>query len=180
MRSLKKRERTLLWLCLGTLFIAGNMLGANFVLKRIQTARKDVIELENQVKQYENAELRREEAERRMAYLDEHLPELEGAGKTKGLILEEIQNVIRDKRWQPGKQSLEEDRSTDHYQEVSVSVSFSGDLMEIMQWLVTLQKKDQFYVIKYLELELDKKSEEKEPQARCNLKLGRWFKPQST
>ena len=177
MRSLKKSERTLLWLCFAVFFIAANAFGANFVLKRIKKANQEVVQLENSLKEYKLKEFYLEEAMEQQALIEEHLPVLEAAGKVSGVMTEEIQNVMRDKKFESEKVTLIEPKVYDHYQEVAVSIRFKGDAIEIMRWLVTLQQKNQFYMIKYLELELDKKSEEKEPQARCNLTLARWFKP---
>ena len=97
--------------------------------------------------------------------------------KAQGIMLGALQNEIRDRRFESEKQTLVEPKAGEYFHEVAVSVRVKGEAAEIMKWLITLQQPNQFYVIKYLEVELDKKSQKKEPQALCNLTLARWFKP---
>lgn len=49
----------------------------------------------------------------------------------------------------------------------------------VTEWLTTLQSPEKFQVIKDLEMELDLRSREPEPQAKCEITVARWFVPDS-
>ncbi len=181
MRSLNSREKLLLTLCLVTLFVMGNLIG----LQRVVTGlRKSGSTLE--ALQQEEIEQRSWLAERtgewddpveRGQWIDANMPDLDSAGKNQGQLLEKLQNEAFERKLRMERQNLLEPQVTEFYQEVSVNIIVRGDLAEINEWLITLQKPEDFYVVKNLELALDTKSKEPEPQARCNLTVARWFKP---
>ena len=108
MRTLNNRERTLFWLCVGTFFLAANVYAVSLVSKRIKAAKTEVVSLENQATANRALLFQRSEAEEQQMFLDEGLPELLGAGKTQGQMLEMLQNEIRDRRFESEKQELVE------------------------------------------------------------------------
>ena len=110
--------------------------------------------------------------------LDEHMPVMESAGKNQGELLQKLQNEAYERKLRLERQSLLEPVSNQYFQEISVNIIVRGELADIVEWLTTLQKPKEFYVVKSLELALDTNSKEKEPQGRCNLTLARWFKPE--
>ena len=112
-------------------------------------------------------------------WIDEHIPTLTTVGKNQGQLLERLQNDAYDRKLRLERQSLLEPQTTEFYQEVSVNLIVRGDLAKINEWLTTLQKPEAFYVVKNLELALDTRSREEEPQARCNITVARWFKHDS-
>lgn len=183
MRSLNKRERTLFWLCVGTLFLAANIYAINLVMKRIKAANGEVVNLENQVNADRALLYLESEAKERKEILDGSMPIIESAGKTAGTMLQYLRDEFRDRRLESDPKShklLENKKYSDYFDEVAVNVSFRGDAAEVMKLLITLQQPGQFYIVKNLEVELDKKSQKKEPQAICNLTLARWFKPSNS
>lgn len=181
MRSLTSREKLLLTLCLGTLFIMANLIGLQRIVGGLRKSGSALDGLKQ-----EEIEQRSWLAERtgewddpieRGKWIDENMPTLQSAGKDQGQLLEKLQNEAFERKLELERQNLLEPQSTEFYQEVSVNIIVRGDLAAINEWLTTLQKPEEFYVVKNLELALDTKSREKEPQARCNLTVARWFKP---
>ncbi|PAW63306.1 MAG: hypothetical protein B9S36_04960, partial [Verrucomicrobiia bacterium Tous-C2TDCM] len=63
--------------------------------------------------------------------------------------------------------------------EVAVRLEVEGAETAVIDWLTTLQGPDQFQVIKSLELELDNRSRELEPQAECEITIARWYHPET-
>lgn len=178
---LSKRERVLLTLCFLTLFIMANLIGMQWVIRGLRESGKDIKvyeaeETEQQMWLGERSDPLNDPIELGMK-IDRTMPMIESHGRDQGKILEKLQDEAYDRKLRLERQNLLEPRITEYYQEVSVNIIVRGDLAKISDWLTTLQKPDEFYVIKNLELALDTKAREEEPQARCNLTLARWFLP---
>lgn len=176
MRALTKREQGLLTLCVVALFLMGNLIGLQAVVRglgrsrdRLRTLTAERVEQESWLKEADPSKVER--------WLDAAMPTLESAGKSQGELLESLQTAAFDRKLVMEKQNLLEPLKTAYYQEVSVNVIVRGELNQIRDWLIQLQSPEKFLVIKALEIALDTKSKEKEPQARCNLSLAQWFKP---
>lgn len=175
MRALTKREQGLLTLSLVALFLMGNLIGLQGVLRGLgqSRARLQALTAERQEQDSWLAEPDPAPVER---WLDENMPVLESAGKSQGELLQSIQDAAFERKLKIEKQNLMEAVPTPYYQEVSVNVIVYGELTQIRDWLIQLQSPEKFLVVKGLEIALDTRSKEKEPQARCNLTLARWFK----
>ena len=77
------------------------------------------------------------------------------------------------------KRQLQDIVSETFYTEVAVRLTVRGAETEVVGWLTTLQAPEKFQVIKAIELELDTKSKEVEPQAVCQITIARWYLPES-
>jgi hypothetical protein len=176
MRVLTKREQGLLTLCLLALFLMGNLIGLQAVVRGLghSRARLQALTAERQEQDSWLGEPDPAPVER---WLDGNMPALESAGKSQGELLQGLQDAAFERKLTMEKQNLLDVTKTAYYQEVSVNVIVRGSLNQIRDWLIQLQSPEKFLVIKALEISLDTKSKEKEPQARCNLTLARWFKP---
>ncbi|MCB1203116.1 MAG: hypothetical protein KDN18_02570, partial [Verrucomicrobiae bacterium] len=75
------------------------------------------------------------------------------------------------------RQSLQEIVQESYYTEVAVRLEVEGAEKEVIDWLTTLQGPDKFQIIKELELKLDTRSREIEPQAECEITIARWYQP---
>lgn len=178
MRPPTPREKWLLVLCVGTLFIMANAIGVQRVAAALMKSNSRVKQLKEELSEQkiwlaEGAGVDLEE------WLDQAMPKLESTGKNQGEILQKLQTEAFERKLRMERQNLLEPVATEYYQEVSVNVIVRGELAKINEWLTTLQKPEDFYVVKNLEVALDTNSREKEPQARCNLTLARWFQPES-
>lgn len=176
MRRLTDRERWLLGICLATLFVMVNMVVMQRVIVGLRSSNKQIRLLTNEQTQQE-IWLREGDFEDLERWIDENMPLLESAGKNQGELLQKVQNEVFERKLRLERQSLLEPEMTAYYKEVSINVIVRGQLDEINKWLTSLQKPEDFYVVKSMELALDTNSREKEPQARCNLTLAQWFKP---
>jgi len=178
MRRLTNREKWLLLACLGTLFLVGNMIIMQRVILGLKESNKQIRSLTMEQTEQEMW-LREGDFEDLERWLDEHMPVLESAGKNQGELLQKVQNEAFERKLRLERQSLMEPERSPYYQEVSINVIVRGDMAEIDKWLMGIQNPEDFYVVKSMELALDTNSREKEPQARCNLTLAQWFKPQN-
>ena len=174
-RSLNQREKRLLALCIGTIFLVVNVLifrEFNIRRKAMQSSLED---MEQRAAINNGLISDRPFWEKRLAWLDSHMPYTDSAGRSQGQLLEDLQNAALDNELKITSQTLLEPLALDHCNEVAVSLRIRGDQDKMMRLLLTLQSPDQFTAIKAFDLQLDTRAREKTPQAECNLTVARWF-----
>jgi Type II secretion system (T2SS), protein M subtype b len=174
-RSLNQREKRLLALCIGTIFIVFNVL----IFREFGIRRKAMLasleDMEQRVAINNGLISDRPVWEKRLAWLDTHMPYTDSAGRSQGQLLEDLQNAALDSELKITSQTLLEPLALDHCNEVAVSLRVRGDQEKMMRLLLMLQAPDRFTAIKAFDLQLDTRSKEKTPQAECNLTVARWF-----
>ena len=176
-RGFNQREKRLLTLCLGTVFIVINVL-----IVREFTLRRKALNDEFKRLTVQNQDNRawlndRPFWEKRLAWLDKHMPYTDSAGKSQGQLLEELQTTALDTDLKVTSQTLHESLILDHCNEVSLSLRLRGDQDKMLRWLLTLQSPEKFTALKAFDLQLDTRGKEKTPQAECNITIARWFNP---
>lgn len=177
--KLTTREKRLLGLCFGVLVLmATAILGNLFIQKRVAVLTK-AVQLGVQIKDNEAWLKDRDYWEQHAEWLKDHLPVTDSLGRAQGQLLEEIQNAALDRQLRVERQTLLPNVTNASYREVSVNVRLEGDQTVILQWLATLQSPERFQIIKEMEFEINNRVQMPTPQARCNLTLARWFKPES-
>ena len=179
-RSLNTREKVLLSICLGTIFIAANGLGFyEFFAQRKQYTDK-IKRLSDQVEDDQSIISKRPLWEKRQGWLDKHMPYTDSTGRAQGQLLDELQNSALDSQLKVTNQTLHETVQTEGsgYTEISLSLKVAGDQEILTRWLLSLQSPEKFVAIKGFDLQLDTKSKEKRPQAECNLTVAQWFNPE--
>ena len=177
MRPPTEREKLLLLFCLGALFIMANLVIGRTVLRGFGDSRAKLQAFETERREQLIWLKQKDAWLPRYVWLDESMPGMTSSSKAGAQLLEEMQDQAHERELRLPRQNLLEARTTDYFHEVSVQVQVEGDLEVMIEWLATLQKPEAFAVVKELELSLDTKSKEKNPQARCNLVLARWFSP---
>lgn len=174
-RSLNRREKTLLFACLGVVLVVATV----FLLREFTNRRKaltaTITQLEDQ-KRSNDAWIKEQPFwNKRMKWLAAKMPYTESAGRSQGQLLEELQTSALDAELKITGQTLLEPLELDHAYEVAVNIKVRGDQDKMLRWLLTLQSPEKFQAMKSFEVELDAKAKEKTPQAQCNLTLARWF-----
>lgn len=174
-RSLNKREKRLLALCIGAIFLVGNIL----LFREFNIRRKAMVssleDMEQRAAINNGLISDRPFWEKRLAWLDTHMPYTDSAGRSQGQLLEDLQNASLDNELKIISQTLLEPLALDHCNEVAVSLRIRGDQDKMMRLLLMLQSPEQFTAIKAFDLQLDTRAREKTPQAECNLTVARWF-----
>ena len=94
-------------------------------------------------------------------------------------MLQTLQDELFERKLTIDRQSLQDIEYNNFYTEVAVRLEIEGDEAVVTEWLTTLQSPEKFQVIKSLEMELDLRSREAEPQAECEITVARWFVPDS-
>jgi hypothetical protein len=176
-RTFNTREKRLLFLCIGTIFLVGNFMA----LREFTTRRKALVTSLDDMKQQERANrmllLDGPRMEKLDAWLDKSMPYTNSAGKAQGQLLDDLRNSALDMGLKTENENPLESVELSHHNEVSVSLRVRGAQEVVISWLLTLQSPEKFTAIKSIELELDTRSREKTPQAQCNITVARWFNP---
>ena len=179
-RTLSAREQRMLFACIAVLLIAGTSLLASEFNDRRKALDTQIKSLVLEKKESEAWLNDRAFQEKRGSWLDANMPSTDSLGRAQGQLHEELQNAVLDRELKLIKATPNDSTKTANYQEVSVTVSLSGDQTVLLNWLATLQSPELFQVIKSLEIEQDTKTKAKTPQCICNLTLARWFKPEDS
>lgn len=181
MRALTVREKWLLGLCFGVVFLVGNGFAARSVLKTLRGSDAKIAELESTLADYEMWVDDAPKAEAREKWLSENMPSLGGVtlGKLQGDLIQTVQDEVFNRKLRIDRQSLQDIVYETFYTEVAVRLEIEGPETEVVDWLTTLQAPGKFQVIKDLELELDSRSRELEPQAECEITIARWYHPET-
>lgn len=181
MRALTVREKWLLGFCFGVIFVVGNAFAARSVLKVLRGSDSKIATLQSTLADHEMWVDDTPKAAAREKWLAEKMPPLGGAsmGKLQGDLIQSLQDDLFERKLRIERQSLQDIVNSAFYTEVSVRLEVKGNESIVLEWLTTLQGPEKFQIIKALELELDSKSKEVEPQAECDITIARWYHPES-
>lgn len=177
--QLTTREKRLLLLCFSVLAFMATVILLNSFLQRRTAALVQIERLETELRDNQTWLSDRDYWQTHADWLAKNMPTTESLGRAQGQLLEELQNSALDREIRVERQTLLEPVNTANYREVSVNVRLYGDQTVILQWLATMQSPEKFQHVKELEFEIDTRARTPKPQARCNLTLARWFKPES-
>jgi hypothetical protein len=181
MGNLSKRERLLLMLCFVTIFVVINGFIGKAVYKKLNGSGRELEDLRIEKMQIEQLMAGAELWEKRKEWLDEHLPPpMVSVGRAQGELAEQLQQSLFEQKITIERQTLLEPVMTPFYDEVAVTLRIEGEAVKVNEWLTTLQSPEAFQTIKNIELELDNRSREKEPQAECEVTIARWFSPRAS
>ena len=181
MRALTVREKWLLGLCFGVIFLVGNAFAARSVLKVLRGSDSKIETLTSTLADHEMWVEDAPKADAREKWLAGKMPHLGDStlGKLQGDLIQSLQDDLFERKLRIDQQSLQDIVSETFYTEVAVRLTVRGAETEVVGWLTTLQAPEKFQVIKAIELELDTKSKEVEPQAVCQITIARWYLPES-
>lgn len=181
MRALTGREKWMLGLCIGVIFLVVNGFAARSVLKVLRGSDAKIATMKNTLADNEMWLDEAPKAEAREKWLAANMPKLgeNTLGKLQGDLIQSLQDEVYNRKLRIDRQSLQDIVQNQFYTEVAVRIEVEGAEREVIDWLTTLQGPDKFQIIKDLELELDTRSRELEPQAECEITIARWFHPET-
>ncbi len=168
-------------LCFGVIFIVGNAFAARSVLKVLRGSDSKIETLKSTLADHEMWVEEAPKTEAREKWLAGAMPVVGevSLGKLQGDLIQSLQDDLFERKLKIEQQSLQDIVNEAFYTEVAVRLKVRGEESVVLEWLTTLQGPDRFQIIKSLELELDSKSKEVEPQAECEITIARWYHPES-
>ncbi len=179
MRELTAREKWLLGLCVAVIFIVVNGFAARSIVKNLRGSGDRLAVLKNELADQEMWLAEAEKADARDRWLNEAMPSIVGStlGKEQGDLLQAMQDELFERKLTIQQQSLQDIETDIFFTEVAVRLTVRGNESDVIDWLISLQGPDKFQVIKALELEIDPKAKEEEPQGSVRSRWRDGFLP---
>jgi len=169
-------------LCLLSIFVVANLFAGRAVMRSLGGGQAKIVALKNELAENRMWLEEKELWDTRNEWMKANLPpslaqQGKSVGNAQGELMQSLQNELFERKIRINRQSLSEPVNSRFYDEVAVYLRIRGEAAVVSQWLSTLQSPEKFQVIKTLELELDGKAKEVEPQAECQITVARWFAP---
>jgi hypothetical protein len=179
MRELTAREKILLGACFAVIFLVVNGFAARSIVKNLRGSGDKIAALKSELADQEMWLEEAAMADARERWLHEKMPTLAGTtlGKEQGDFLQLMQDELFERKLKIEQQSLQDIEQEIFYTEVAVRLRVRGNEADVIDWLISLQGPEEFRVIKAMELEIDSKAKEEEPQAVCEITIARWYAP---
>ena len=179
MRELTAREKILLGACFAVTFLVVNGFAARSIVKNLRGSGDKIAALKSELADQEMWLEETAMADARERWLHEKMPTLAGTtlGKEQGDFLQLMQDELFERKLKIEQQSLQDIEQEIFYTEVAVRLRVRGNEADVIDWLISLQGPEEFRVIKAMELEIDSKAKEEEPQAVCEITIARWYAP---
>ena len=173
MRRLTNNEKRLS-LILGTaIFAMANFYGLSYLLDLHSSLSRKVgdlrgEELTNQIWLKErNLWLNRKQ------WIEKTQPRIRPNQVPQSELLQSLTSTAAADHLEIQEQSFGENKSTPHYQSVSVRLKMSGSLQDVIKWLVQIQQPELFQAITNFSL----KSANEPPTVSLELEVARWYAP---
>jgi len=166
-----KRERRLLFIFLGAIFILFNLFGVTYLLRREGELKTKLVNLGNERREADSWLKEKDLWEQRKTWMDSKQPKLQSTGEANAALLETIQTSARKQKITIVEQGFGEPNVQPFYQEISVKLKINGSLESITRWLAELQQPANFQAIPSLSL----KSDSDPSKIVCELTVARWY-----
>ena len=109
----------------------------------------------------------------RKKWIDQKQPRVAAGAVPQSELLQSLTASAQSHKLTIQEQSFTEAKSTANYQAVAVRLKLTGDLKDVIQWLVDVQQPEKFQAVTNLSL----KSQEKPPAVDLELEVARWYSP---
>lgn len=171
MRALNKRERRLIVMLSGAIFVIVNLFGVSSLFQRQGQLQSRLIALRNERREAKSWLVEKDMWQKRKEWLDKNQPKLHTTGEGNASLLETVQTTARKNNITIVEQGFAEPTPQPAYQEIAVKLKVSGTLESITRWLVELQQPTKFIAIPLLSM----KSDSDATKVICELTVARWY-----
>ncbi len=170
---MKASEKRLLFALLAMLFLGAVVIGSDFYFDKRDALVAERSNLDTEWVEIEALFEEKEIWEMRAEWLDQHQPEF---ATTEEISQEIYQLALAEKvdGVTTSKQTLLPTETTPDYVQAGVSLSAAGDLASVFRWLHSLNRPEDFRVIRNLKVQPDK---EKPEEIIATFELLRWYAP---
>jgi hypothetical protein len=163
-----------MWLCvLGALvFIGANYFGYDYLSKQQKALDVSYHTLRADQAEAKVALFETDLWKQRMAWIDANEPPLGNEGDAKAQVLEQVLKGARDNKLEIVEQSLNDVQHGAAGTQVNVTVKVKGSMQDLVKWMTSFQKPDQFFAVSTFSLRAD----QDQKIFLCNLQIARYFK----
>jgi hypothetical protein len=174
MRALTAKERKLLLLLIGALFVLLNVVGLQAFLNRQRLLQSDIARLRAQLDEHRSILAGKDYWEERGAWLEAHQPVDDvGTVEDDTKFTEFVEVSAKNSGLQYTRRGGGPMPPRGSIAEVYDASTVQGPMKALVQWLSELQKPAEFRVIKQFRI----KSTEKPPDVVCDVEVARWYRP---
>jgi hypothetical protein len=174
MRALTAKERKLLLLLIGALFVLLNVVGLQAFLNRQRLLQSDIARLRAQLDEHRSILAGKDYWEERGAWLEANQPVDDvGTVEDDTKFTEFVEVSAKNSGLQYTRRGGGPMPPRGSIAEVYDASTVQGPMKALVQWLSELQKPAEFRVIKQFRL----KSTEKPPDVVCDVEVARWYRP---
>jgi len=170
-KTINKREKTLLVMLLGSVVVIVNLFGLTFLMRRQGELQSNLLALRNERRDAASWLAEKDMWSKRKVWMDEKQPRLQSVGEANAVLLETLQASARKQSITIMEQGFGEPGAQPSYQEISVKLKVSGSLESIVRWFVELQQPANFQAIPSLSM----KSDPDPSKVVCELTVARWY-----
>lgn len=170
---MKASEKRLLFALLGMLFLGAVVIGSDFYFDKRDALVAERSTLDTEWVEIEALFEEKEIWEMRADWLNQHQPKFTSSEQIDQAIYQE---ALADKveGVTTSKQTLLPTVTTPDYVQAGVSLSAAGDLPSVFRWIHSLNRPEDFRVIRNLKVQPDK---EKPEDVVATFELLRWYAP---
>ena len=109
----------------------------------------------------------------RKKWIDQKQPRVAAGAVPQSELLQSLTTSAKDHKLAIQEQSFADAKSTANYQAVAVRLKLTGNLEDVVRWLVDVQQPEKFQAVTNFSL----KSQEKPPAVDLELEVARWYSP---
>ncbi|MBV8587387.1 MAG: hypothetical protein JO308_13950 [Verrucomicrobia bacterium] len=173
MRKLTKSEGRLLVILVVAVFLLANLYGLSILFDQETDVSRQLTDL--QATQKTNQIWLREKDFwlARKQWMTAKQPKVEKGEMAQSQVLEALTSSARANQLTIEEQSFAEPKVTDAYRSVAVQLKVTGNLADVVKWLVQIQQPENFQAITRFSL----KNGEKPPMVNLELQVSRWYAP---
>jgi len=175
MRRLNQRERILLAVVAGIVFVFANLSLLSSLRQKYASVRSDIAARKAELESLQQVLRDRSVWEARSRWLAQAQPRLENANQAGVKLLEEIQQVAKACNVLLESPELGVVENRPNARAVTVSVQTKSGWEGLVQFLNRLQQPDQFIVFDSVSLRIDPADP---AQLKGNFRIAKWFAPQ--
>lgn len=174
MNRLTSRERLLVVLFGGTLFVLGNLMLFSSMTKRHARLTGDLVAKRSEIQSLKRLLSGGESGVERDAWLTANQPKLTNPGQAGVQLLEQIKEAARANEVLLDNQELGSVETKPVGRTVSVQVGAKGSWTNTLKFMQALQQPDHFIVFENASLQVDPGNASR---MACRFKISKWYAP---
>ena len=174
MNRLSKRERIMLAIIVGIVFVLGNMVIVSTLWKRGRQINADLARKKMELKSLKQMFAERDLWAKREQWLLAKQPKLTNRDQARVLLLEEVKTAAKARNVVLENPALGSIESQPAYQSVSVTVETKSSWADLIGFLASVQVPEKFIVFEAANLQIDSTDATK---MRGRFRIAKWYAP---
>ena len=172
MNRLTPRERILVYIVAGVLFVVGNLALLGTLKNRHIRLKADIAQKQTEIKTMKVLLAESDQWAARQAWLDAKQPRLTNPEQTRVQLLDQIKESARASELLLESPELGDIDVRASYRSVSVQVTAKGSWASVVKFLHAMQQPDRFIVFETANFQIDPGNSSR---MSCKFKIAKWY-----